>query len=184
MEAKRHMLFLVVFLMMMQFVKSQDEYSLKPPRDYTKDPAKNAGFIELGGNAGLYSLNFDRIYLYKERLKMSARFGFAPEPHGYYFEQVYLAENNFILFSNPHHLEIGLGATLQRRYNERPNEPDNYFWENIWFGIFRCGYRYQKQDDGLFFRAGLTPAIMSKDAEGKHPNYFRFWLGASIGVSF
>ncbi len=179
--------FILTFLLIVVLnlsIKSQDEHVLKPPRDYTKDPAKNAGFIELGGNAGFYSLNFDRIYLYREKLKMSARLGFSPEPHGFYFEQVYLVENNIILFSNPHHLEIGIGATMQRRYNERPHEPDNYFWENIWFGIFRTGYRFQKQDDGFFFRAGLTPAIMSKDAEGSHPNYFSFWAGVSIGMSF
>jgi hypothetical protein len=122
---------------------SQDDYVLKPPRDYTKKPAKNTGFIEFGGNAGLYSLNFDRLYLYKEKLKISARIGFSPEPHGWYFEQVYLIENNFILFQNPHHLEFGLGATMQRRYNEKPDMVDDYFWENIWFSVWRCGYRYQ-----------------------------------------
>lgn len=163
---------------------AQDEYVLNAPRDYSKNPAKNAGYIELGGNAGLYSLNFDRIYWYHEKFKSGARIGFSPEPHGLYFEQVYLAENNFILFSNPHHLEIGIGCTMQRRYNEKPNEPDIYFWENIWFGVMRLGYRYQKQDDGLFFRAGLTPAITSKDALGYHPDYFRFWAGISIGMSF
>jgi len=180
----RSILFVLLVFGAKTTLKSQDDYVLKPPRDYLKDPAKNAGFIELGGNAGLYSLNFDRIYLYKEKLRLSARLGFAPEPQGFYIEQVYVAENNLILFSNPHHLEIGLGATMQRRYNERPNEPDNYFWENIWFGILRCGYRYQKQDDGFFFKAGLTPAIMSKDALGSHPEYFRFWAGVSIGMSY
>lgn len=156
----------------------------RPPRDYNRQPARNAGFIELGGNAGLFSLNFDRIYFYKENLKVSGRVGFAPEPHGHYFEQVYLAENCFILFKNPHHLELGLGATVQRRYNERPDQPDNYFWENIWFGVLRAGYRYQRQDDGVFMKAGLTPVLMSSDAEGFHPGYFQLWLGAAIGMSF
>ena len=124
------------------------------------------------------------IYFYKEKLKVSTRLGFAPAPNGRYFEQIYIVENNFILFKNPHHLELGLGVTMQRRYNERPNLPDNYFWENIWFSIWRCGYRFQRQDDGFFVRAGLTPAIMSKDAEGFHSNYFQFWAGVSVGVSF
>lgn len=163
---------------------AQDDYALKPPRDYSINPAKNAGFIELGGNAGLYSLNFDRIYYYKEKLKISARVGFAPNFNGFYIEQIYILENNFILFKNPHHLELGLGVTLQRRYNEKPNEIDNYFWENILFSVWRCGYRYQKQDDGLFLRAGITPVVMSNDAEGFHSNYFQFWAGASVGLSF
>lgn len=164
--------------------KAQDDYTGPAARDYSKKPAKTAAFIELGGNAGLYSLNIDRIYLYKEKLKLSARLGFAPHFNGIYIEQEYVLENNFILFTNPHHLELGLGATMQRRYNERPNQIDNYFWENIVFGVARCGYRYQKQDDGFFVRAGLTPIFMSKDAEGFHANYFQFWAGVSLGVSF
>ena len=64
------------------------------------------------------------------------------------------------------------------------NQIDNYFWENIVFGVARCGYRYQKQDDGFFVRAGLTPIFMSKDAEGFHSNYFQFWAGVSLGISF
>ena len=164
--------------------KAQEDYTGPAARDYSKNPAKNAAFIELGGNAGLYSLNFDRIYYYKEKLKISARLGFAPHFNGIYIEQIYLLENNFILFSNPHHLELGLGATMQRRYNERPKQIDNYFWENIAFGVARCGYRYQKQDDGFFARAGITPIFMSSDAEGFHSNYFQFWAGVSVGVSF
>lgn len=184
MNIYKNSLFCLVLICSSQFTKAQDDFVSKPPRDYTKKPAKNAAFIELGGNAGLYSLNFDRIYVYKEKLKVSARLGFAPAPHGNYFEQIYVIENNFILFKNPHHLELGLGITMQRRYNERPNLPDNYFWENILFSVWRCGYRYQKQDDGFFIRAGLTPAIMSNDAEGFHSNYFQFWAGVSIGLSF
>jgi len=175
---------LILFLLFGFISKAQDDYATPTPRDYGKLPAKNAGFIELGGNAGLYSLNFDRIYYYKEKLKLSGRVGFAPHFNGIYIEQQYVLENNFILFSNPHHLELGLGATLQRRYNERPGQIDNYFWENILFGVARCGYRYQKQDDGFFLRAGLTPIFMSNDAEGFHSNYFQFWAGISFGVSF
>jgi len=163
---------------------AQDDYALPTPRDYKKNPAKTAGFIELGGNAGLYSLNIDRIYYYKEKLKMSVRGGFAPHFNGIYIEPICVLENNFILFQNPHHLELGLGATLQRRYNERPGYTDDYFWENILFSVWRCGYRYQKQDDGFFIRAGLTPAVMSNDALGFHPDYFQFWAGVSVGVSF
>ncbi|MES2565387.1 MAG: hypothetical protein V4565_00885 [Bacteroidota bacterium] len=166
------------------FSKAQDDYALPSPRDFAKNPAKTAGFIELGGNAGLYSLNIDLIYYYKEKFKLSVRGGFAPHFNSVYIEQIYLLENNFILFKNPHHLELGLGATMQRRYNERPNEIDNYFWENILFSVWRCGYRYQKQEDGFFLRAGITPVIMSSDALGFHPDYFQFWAGVSLGLSF
>ncbi len=174
----------IIFLGAAFSLSAQDDYVLKPPRDYNLNPAKFATFIELGGNGGLYSLNIDRIYYYKEQLKLSARLGFAPMFNGIYIEQAYIAEQNFILFKNPHHLEVGLGATLERLYNEKPNQPNQYFWENLVFGVTRCGYRYQKQDDGFFLRTAITPIIMSHDALGSHPNYFRFWAGVSVGVSF
>lgn len=180
----KHIAFLAITLFCHLFIAAQDDYSLKPPRDYEKNPAKTAGFIELGGNAGLYSLNIDRIYYYREQFKLSARLGFAPHFNGIYIEQIYVLENNVILFKNPHHLELGLGANLQRRYNERPNEIDNYFWETLIFGTGRLGYRYQKQDDGFFLRAAVTPVFMSNDALGFHGNYFQFWAGVSAGVSF
>lgn len=181
----KHILFLLITLSCFYVKAQQEDYSIqKPPRNYETDPAKNAFFIELGGNAGFFSLNYERLYYYKEKFKMGARIGFAPNFNGIYIEQVYLIENNLILFKNPHHLELGIGVTVQRRYNERPNEIDNYFWENILFSVMRCGYRYQKQDDGFFLRAGLTPAIMSNDALGFHSNYFQFWAGISVGMSF
>ena len=163
---------------------AQEDYNTKPPRDYTLKPAKSAFFLELGGNAGLYSLNVDRIYFYHPNLKISGRIGFAINMNSIYYEPIIVLENNFIFLKNPHHLELGLGGTLQRRFNEKPNHPDIYNWENILFSVWRFGYRYQKQDDGLFFRTAVTPIVISNDALGFHPNYFQFWIGISIGMSF
>lgn len=178
-------LFLLSILCSISLFAQEQDYTMpKPPRDYDKEPAKNAAFIELAGNAGLFSLNYERLYLYRETFRMGARAGLAPNFNGVYVEQVYLLENNFIFFKNPHHLELGIGATMQRRYNERPGTTDSYFWENIFFSVWRCGYRYQKQDEGFFLRAGLTPVFMSRDALGFHPDYFLMWGGASIGMSF
>lgn len=178
-------LFLLYTLCATGLLAQDQDYAIpKPPRDYDKDPAKNALFVELAGNAGFFSLNYERLYLYRNKIKMGARAGFAPSFNGIYVEQIYLLENNVILFKNPHHLELGLGITMQRRYNERPGQADRYFWENIFFSVWRCGYRYQKQDGGLFLRAGITPVVMSHDALGFHPDYFLFWGGASIGMNF
>lgn len=179
-----HFKFSFIFILFATILFSQDDYVLKPPRDYSKNPAKNAFFIELGGNAGLYSLNYDRIYLYKEKLKLSARIGLAINPKGKLIEQVYLVEQNIILFQNPHHLEIGIGITNQRQYNESCNTIGKYLWENILYGSTRLGYRYQKQDDGLFLRAGLTPIFMQQSDCGFNASYFQLWAGFAIGMSF
>jgi len=163
---------------------AQEDYNLKASRDYNLKPSKTAFFIELGGNAGLYSLNVDRIYFYRPNLKISGRVGFAINMNSIYYEPIIVVENNFIFLKKPHHLELGFGGTLQRRFNEKPNQSAIFNWENILFSVWRFGYRFQKQDDGLFFRTAVTPIIMSNDALGFHPNYFQFWFGISIGVSF
>ena len=182
----RHFLLLVILVLASLSIKAQTEEYTMPhtPRNFETNPSKNLLYIELGGNAGLYSLNYERVYFYKEKLKMGLRGGFALNLNGIYVEQAYLLEHNFILFKNPHHLELGLGISLQRRYNEKPNSTNTYFWENLLFSTWRCGYRYQKQDDGFFLRAGILPIVMSHDALGFHPDYFQLWGGVSVGMSF
>lgn len=182
---RRQIIFSGYLILCSILISAQNEdYVVPSPRDFSKNPSKTAAFLELGGNAGLYSINVDRIYMYEEHLKLSARFGFAPHFNGIYIEQIYILENNFIFLKNPHHLELGLGGTLQRRFNELPGSTDSYFWENIFFGVGRIGYRYQKREDGFFLRIGFTPAIISNDALGFHADYFQGWAGISMGVNF
>lgn len=163
---------------------AQNDFELKPPRNYELKPARMAFYIELGGNAGLYSLNAEYYYLYKEKCKLSGRLGFNVVPHGYYLHQAYLIEQNVVLFKTPHHLELGLGITVQRQYNERYNSTTDYFWENTWYATTRFGYRYQKQEEGLFLKAGLTPIVFQKSHYEFNASYFQLWAGVSIGVSF
>ncbi len=180
----RYGLFVYILFCCITLYSQNDDYVLKPPRDYEKNPAKNAAFIELGGNAGLYSLNFDRIYVYKPTIKLSGRAGYAPAFIGKLIEHRCVLENNFILLNSPHHLEFGVGVTLHRSYNQLVNDSTKSAWENSWFSVLRCGYRYQKHDGGWFFRAALTPVFAQKNAEGFNPNYFQFWAGFSVGTSF
>ncbi len=156
------------------------------PRDYTKDPARSANFIELGGNAGLYSLNWDYIFYYKEKFKISGRIGANVFPKGIYLEQAYVIENNYILLKNPHHIELGPGLTLQVKHNPTCLADSIYQWENIWFGMFRIGYRYQPQEDGFFFRAGITPIFYRNSDCGPEFPVTRqwFWAGVAFGITF
>lgn len=163
---------------------AQEDYATLSPRDYVKNPAKTALFIELGGNGGLYSLNIDRIYYYKEKLKLAARAGIAINPHGVYVEQAYVLEQNFILFKNPHHLELGIGITMQNQYNESCKITGEFLWEKIIYSSLRCGYRYQKQDDGFFWKIAATPIFMQQSDCGFDANYFQLWAGAGVGMSF
>lgn len=163
----------------------ETEYVLDTPRDYKKYPALNSNYIEILGNGGLYSLNFDRIFLYRPAFKISGRAGAMIWPNGYNIEQGYVVENNYIFFNGDHHLEIGPGLTLQRKYNPSCKDTITYKWESIWFGMFRLGYRYQKESDGFFFRFGLTPIFYRKyDCREDLPPPNWFWLGIAVGMSY
>jgi hypothetical protein len=165
-----------------------DMYTLDTPRDYSKFPAMNANYIEILGNAGLYSINFDRVLIYSKMTKVTGRIGAMIWPVGYNIEQAYVFENNYFFFDGDHHLEIGPGVTLQRKFNpvcSDTTEFPKYKWENVWFGMFRLGYRYQRQDEGFFFRFGLTPIFYRKyDCAADFPPDKWFWLGISVGVSY
>ncbi len=158
---------------------------METPRDYEKFPALNANYIEILGNGGLYSINFERLFLYKEKFKISGRGGGAVNFNGYHIEQAYLIENSYIFFSGNHHLEIGPGLTMQRQYN--PSCPDSTVsrWENVWIAMFRFGYRYQKRDEGFFLKAGVLPIYYTKHTcYTEFPPVNWFWAGVALGVSF
>lgn len=163
----------------------ETEYVLENPRDYTKFPALNAIYIEILGNAGLYSLNFDRVFFNRQKFKISGRVGAMIWPNSIYLEQGYTVENNYIFFGGDHHFELGPGLTLQRKFNQDCKDTLNYKWESVWFGMFRLGYRYQRQDEGFFFRFGLTPIFYRKyDCREDFPPPNWFWLGIAVGVSY
>lgn len=163
----------------------ETEYVLETPRDYKKYPAVNSNYIEILGNGGLYSLNFDRILFHRRIFKISGRIGASVFPVGYNLEQSYVIENNYIFFESPHHLEIGPGLTLQRKYNPSCQDETVYKWESVWFGMMRLGYRYQKDEDGFFFRFGLTPVLYRQyPCAVDIPPANWFWLGVAVGMSY
>lgn len=163
----------------------EPDYVLENPRDYTKFPARNANYMELLGNGGLYSINFERIFLYKEKFKISGRVGANVMPIGAQIEQGYVIENSYIFLPNPHHIEIGPGLTLQRKYNPGCSDTTIYVWESVWFAMFRLGYRYQKREDGFFFKAGILPIFYTKNScYSEFPPKNWFWAGAAVGLSF
>jgi hypothetical protein len=183
--------FFIIFFLSNVFLNAQikdDDYVLEKPRDYSKDPAVTANYIELLGNGGLYSLNFDRVFVYRKKFKISGRIGGNIWPNGRYLEQAYVVENNYIFFDGDHHFEVGPGLTLQRKYNpvcSDTTQYPKYNWESVWFGMFRLGYRYQKEEEGFFFRFGLTPILYRKyDCATDIPPGNWFWLGIAFGVTY
>lgn len=153
--------------------------------------AKNTVFVEFLGNGGVYSLNYDRIFFQRDRFKTSFRVGASLMPHksyvaeNYFFSMTLPVEINGMWGSNRHHFEAGLGYTpfywSRQNTANMPGVRENRRFSNML--ISRIGYRYQRPEGGLFFRAALMPNYYA--APGARVTYFS-WIGGglSLGKSF
>lgn len=133
-------------------------------RVFGQHEKKNFVYVELGGTAVLYSINYDRTVARGESFKLNARIGFATllkeEP---YIIPLEITGN---VGRNNRFFEFGPGYSLtQGRDNG--------------LGSLRLGYRIEKEKS--IFRAGfiLFPSIGSSDIIGTLP-----WLGFSYGLRF
>lgn len=151
--------------------------------------AKNAVYLELGGTGMFYSFNYDRIFYQKGAFKTAARAGISILPINIagrnYLGYILPLELTAMFGRSKHHLEIGTGLTpylaparnrgfdpVFERYRVAANMP------------FRLGYRYQKKDEGFFFRAAYTPAIEFSSHFNLGTHFHLLHGGLSVGKSF
>jgi hypothetical protein len=124
-------------------------------------------YAELGGNSGIYSLNYDYTLSMSEKTQIAfgSGFGFYGIVQERTFSSMkniyYLTPSlNFLYGRNSHHLEAGInvlliGATIPS---------------------LRFGYRYQPVKGGFLFRVAFTPILL---AGMPIP-----WGGLSLGYTF
>lgn len=131
-------------------------------------------FIELFGNGGLYSLNYDRVFYHKRSNAFTWRAGatFLP-PSSLAAEIGVLGEINYLRGKPPHFFEAGLGLTFDKFL--QAGEPP------VFFLVDRIGYRYQKIGNGFFLRIAFTPLILL--GRNREQNIFLHG-GLSLGYTF
>lgn len=146
-------------------------------------PAPNAAYFELGGNAILYSLNYDR----RLRDRLSARIGImyiggsATTSEGDSGEVDLLLIPilvNGLFGGGSSLLELGIGPLFGGGSGSGTTVEgvDFEFSGFTLAGVASTlGYRYQPRDGGFVFRAGLTPFWLD-DIE--------LWGGLSFGYAF
>lgn len=158
-----------------------------------KEFRKNTVYLELLGNGGYYSLNYDRIFEIKPKIKISTRIGFTyfPDLFGNGFRQVGpLTEVSILysLFNNKHFLELGSGLSyFHQGYMINPGYTYN---EAVLFFIPRLGYRFQQPNGGLFFKIGFLPIyewlVFKPQFFPLNREYHRWYMygGVAVGYSF
>ena len=118
---------------------------------------RNAVYLELAGNAFLYSVNLERRV---ERWWGRVGFGYAldleepadtapPGTENQYREVWGVPVMVGTLFgTGPHYFETGFGLTLAKH----PDDSSPFV-----YGSLALGYRYFSPNSGLMFRAGVAP---------------------------
>jgi len=140
--------------------------------------APNAIFVEILGNGGLYSLNYDRSLSNAISVRggytkwSSVDLGDQPTKH-YMF---YLLMLNGLLGQTPHRFEIGGGARFGRVEEENTPGAKSALKVTSTFG-----YRYQQPSQGWLFRCGFVPEYAVR---GYSSRSLSFNVGVSAGHSF
>lgn len=168
---------LVVFLLLF-FNSVSDGFSQKKDAESSLK-GKGTVFIELLGNTGLYSLNYDRVFYHKKRDALTWRAGLAYWPLGKDIintgTMTFLGEFNYLRGKGPHFLESGVGLTHWWIFRL---DDDTYVRNYL---LTRIGYRYQKAKGGFFFRIGVLPVVY---LERNVDPIGTLYGGVSLGYTF
>ncbi len=150
----------------------------------TAPPARNNSFyVELLGNGGLYSVNYERALTPAVRVRAGAA---AWTAESFWSD----AKTRFRTFpmmlqilpgGGAHQLEAGIGVLLGQRGRERDVGASGGFVSLI--GLI--GYRYEPPRGRFVFRAGFTPFYGFDDPSVAYPDKgFMPSIGISIGARF
>lgn len=137
--------------------------------------AASAVYVELLGNGLLYSVNYD----HRVTPHLSARVGFmglgaADETvrGGVVAAPVML---NYLFGEGSSHFEVGVGLMFSAGAIDQVEPAKQESFRGA-VGTGTLGYRYQRPQGGMIFRAGLTPFF---NASGFAPS-----VGVSVGYGF
>src|SRR5687768_9919148 len=119
--------------------------------------ASNTFFVELGGNAAVYSLNYERFFTPQIGLRVGGMYLQADDDFG---DEVavglFPVMATYLLGQGNGHFEVGGGLGFATAGFSSTDLSDD-FSDSAVYGTATFGYRYQKPEGGVIFRAGFTP---------------------------
>lgn len=128
---------------------------------------RNCTYLELGGNAFIYSFNYERLI----GSNANVRIGFSGFPGGNHI--VYLLPVTFskMIGKNQNMFEFGAGLTVDYESGLRIENKFDYFW------TFIIGYRYRSTRGHISYRLAITPQVIDG-------TFFPVWPSIAIGFIF
>jgi hypothetical protein len=163
----------IILLCSKSFGQQSEKFSLK-----------NSVEFELFGHGSFYSIDYERIFLNKEKIKTLGQVGIAyyPESTGVMPLWIPLSVNQLISFHS-NHLEFGAGQIIHL-----DNGIDGKKEMKL-FGSLKLGYRYQKPDGKFLYKVAFTPFIDYWDTlpksiiQNANVNFVP-WAGMAFGYNF
>lgn len=139
--------------------------------------SKNNIFLELGGNGGLFSINYERAL----NTNLNGRVGFGNWTSSFLGGKETKITTipvmlNHLVGKRKSFFEIGGGFLFG---NKNENNISSLIFDLTAF----LGYRYQAPGDGILFRIGMTP-FLSLDSKANYPDKAFISGGFSIGYHF
>ena len=162
---------------------------------------KNTVYAEAFGQGFCWSLNYDRLFNTEKRIMNSYTAGIVYVPQSIQFgDGTYYGiplSYNWLIGKKSHHLELGVGLTSLLVNPNSSVKSDFYTYLTP-----KIGYRFQRPQGGLFFKATATPMIdllsvnTYKSGSNKSRSFSTLsnvvgldypafpWPGLSIGYTF
>ncbi len=146
----------------------------------SKDFARNSVFLELLGNGGLYTLNYDHKFFDHVSARLGLEYiSLSGDDGGTGTDDrvtIFLAPImvNYLVGNGNSRLELGAGTYLGGFSGDVENEVVDGIGGGGFTGTI--GYRLQPRDGGFLFRVGITPIISAAGAQ--------LWGGLSLGGTF
>lgn len=156
---------------------------LSSPAFCQQENKASSVFLELGGNALIYSLNYERRFSQSEK-GLGGRIGFGYVPgigHGSRPSLILPVGFNYLVGNN-HYLEVGAGTTFEF--------VQGYSSEKYVYFIPSAGYRYQPLTKSFSFRIFFSPVFgkysTEYNANGQAIKKTKMvpWGGLSFGFRF
>lgn len=175
---KNKLRFLPFALMICSFSYGQSDFS---------KISRNNAYIELLGNGGLYSVNYERMLVENFALRLGFAFFKSGDLFGGGDKSIFTVPvlGNLFFGERKSKLEVGAGFLFGHQKFTSSFGPNNNTSSSIIDLTGVIGYRYQPSTPGLMFRVGLTPFYALKGGDDPYPGSgFSLSGGLSIGYSF
>jgi hypothetical protein len=138
--------------------------------------ANNTFFVELGGNAVAYSVNYERFFTPKLAVRVGGMYLQADDDAGTRVGiGLFPIMGTYLLGEGNSHFETGAGLGIATAGVSSTDIGDDWGDSGV-YATATLGYRYQKPEGGVIFRAGFTPIF----ADGNLVP----WVGVSVGYAF